>query len=121
MQHPVSLPELDVVTNQLVLELATVKDKHYQCTFYIFRQWLRKLFGRRWPEQAPTPQAITRSVVGLRITHHFEVDGELSWYEGTVLKINADTVEFEVKYDGEDDTYWFPLLEDMLSGDLLIM
>ena len=57
-----SLPELDVVTNQLVLELATVKDKHYQCTFYIFRQWLRKLFGRRWPEQAPTPQAITRSV-----------------------------------------------------------
>ncbi len=28
-----ALPELEIITNELVLELATFKDKHSQCTY----------------------------------------------------------------------------------------
>ena len=60
------------------------------------------------------------TLVGQRIRHQFEVDGDLSWYDGTVLKMNAKTKEFEVIYDGEEETCWFPLLEDLSTGDLLV-
>ena len=71
----------------------------------------------------PSPENILAEpelLVGQRIRHQFKVNGKLSWYEGTVLKRNAVTNEFEVIYDGEDDTYWFPLLEDISTGDLLV-
>lgn len=57
-----SFPELSTVANELVLELLSFKNKHCQCTFITVHQWLKKLFGERWPEQAPTHQAIRRSV-----------------------------------------------------------
>ena len=60
-------------------------------------------------------------LVGQRIRHQFEVDGELVWYEGRVMKHNTTTKEFEVQYDDEDDTYWFPLLEDMSAGELFVI
>jgi hypothetical protein len=60
-------------------------------------------------------------LVGLRIRHRFEEDGKLSWFEGTVLEMNSESQEFKVIYEGEDDPCWFPLLEDMSAGDLLII
>ena len=60
-------------------------------------------------------------LVGKQIRHQFEADGELTWYEGRVLKHNITTNEFEVQYDGEDGTYWFPLLEDMSAGELFVI
>lgn len=36
----------------------------------------------------------------------------------TVLKMNS---EFEVIYDGEGDSYWFPLLEDLSAGELIVI
>lgn len=60
-------------------------------------------------------------LVGSRIKHRFELDGELVWYEGTVLQLNYVTNEFQVAYDDEDDVCWFPLIDDLRSGDLLPM
>ena len=60
-------------------------------------------------------------LVGQRIKHRFDENGELVWYEGRVLRMNADTKEFEVIYDGEEDSCWFLLLEDISAGDLLIV
>jgi len=34
--------------------------------------------------------------------------------------MNSETKEFHVSYDGEDDICFFPLLDDIASGDLLI-
>ena len=60
-------------------------------------------------------------LVWQRIRHKFEVVGKPQWYEGTVLNHNTNTSEFKVIYDGEDDTYWFPLLEDMSKGELFVV
>lgn len=59
-------------------------------------------------------------LVGKRIQHQFEVDKKLSWFHGTVLKMNSTTKEFEVIYDGEEETCWFTLLEDLSAGNLYI-
>lgn len=59
-------------------------------------------------------------LVGRRIKHRFEVDGELVWYRGTVLQLNYVTSEFEVAYDDEDDVCWFPLIDDLRNGDLFL-
>ncbi len=44
-----------------------------------------------------------------RIRHKFECDGSFKWYDGTVLSYNADTKEYRVQYDNEDEAYSFPL------------
>ena len=59
-------------------------------------------------------------LVGERINHRFEVDGELVWYEGTVDSYNSHSKEYLIAYDGEEDLCSFPLLEDIASGDLTI-
>ena len=41
-------------------------------------------------------------------------------YEGTVLAMISIT-EFEIDYDGEDNTSCFPLLEDLQTGDKTII
>ncbi len=61
-------------------------------------------------------------LVGERIRHQFVDDeGNSVWYEGTVLQFNANSHEFEVIYDGEDDACWFALLEDLSVGDLFVI
>ena len=60
-------------------------------------------------------------LVGERINHRFEVDGELIWYEGTVESYNSHSKEYLIAYDGEEDLCSFPLLEDIASGDLTII
>ena len=61
------LPELERVTNDVVLELCKFKDQHNnQCSFQALHSWIKGIFGRKWPsEQAPSYQAITRSIVRL--------------------------------------------------------
>ncbi len=59
-------PEVPFVTNQLVLELFKFKDQH-GCTVKQVNEWIKKLFGSRWPEQqGPSYQATTRSIFRLR-------------------------------------------------------
>lgn len=38
-----------------------------------------------------------------------------------MLQFNANSKEFEMIYDGEDDACWFALLEDISAGDLLVI
>ena len=57
-------------------------------------------------------------LVGKKIRHCFGVGKELMWFLGTVLSMNAQTKEFKVKYDDEDDICCFTLLDDIESGDL---
>ena len=56
-----------------------------------------------------------------RIRHQFECDGSLNWYSGTVLSFNRDTMEYQVQYDNEEETYSFPLLDDLQSNDLQVL
>ena len=60
-------------------------------------------------------------LIGKRIRHRFQVGKELVWYEGTVLQMNSETTEFEVAYDGEEDVCFFPLLDDISNGDVLLV
>ena len=60
------------------------------------------------------------SLVGQRIKHQFEVDGELVWYNGKVMDLDLDTKIFSVAYDDDDCVYNFALLEDIANGDLII-
>ena len=43
------------------------------------------------------------------------------WYKGTFLSMNPETMEFEVEYEEEEDTYLFTLLDDITSGDLELL
>ena len=64
-----SLPEVAVITNELVLDLLRFKDHHPQCTFRTFYEWVKYIYGKKWPDtEAPTCQAITRSIS--RLTAH---------------------------------------------------
>ena len=56
------LSKVQDVTNGLILELASFKDKHRDCTFNRFYKWVQDLFGTDWPEQAPNQQAIKQSI-----------------------------------------------------------
>uniref|UniRef100_A0A1X7UAB5 Uncharacterized protein n=1 Tax=Amphimedon queenslandica TaxID=400682 RepID=A0A1X7UAB5_AMPQE len=60
-------------------------------------------------------------LVGKKIKHCFEVGEELVWYTGTVLSMNPETMEFEVQYDDEDNVCFFTLLDDISSGDLVLL
>ena len=60
-------------------------------------------------------------LVGKRIKHRFQVDGKLVWYEGTVLHLDFKTYEFQIIYDSEDDICVFSLLNDISSGDIIIL
>ena len=57
------LPEAEQVTNEIVLELVKFKDMHSQCTYRTLYDWIKALYGTKWPlEEAPTPQTITKSI-----------------------------------------------------------
>ena len=60
----VCLPEVQTITNELILELSRFKDQHLQCTFKTLHEWIRALHdGSIWPqEEAPTYQAISKSI-----------------------------------------------------------
>ena len=60
-------------------------------------------------------------LVGKNIKHCFQVGDELVWYKGTILSMNPETMEFEVEYEEEEDTYLFTLLDDITSGDLELL
>ena len=61
------LLEINAVTNKLVIELAGFKDLHPDCSFKTLCEWLKDLFGVKWPkDEAPTSQAILKSLERLR-------------------------------------------------------
>lgn len=60
-------------------------------------------------------------LVGKKIQHRFTVGKELMWFIGTVLSMKAETREFQVIYDGEDDICYFTLLDDIERGDLELL
>ena len=80
--------------------------------------------SRRTPMSCSLEEIVVNPhlLVGQRIRQRFKVEesSELVWYFGTVLKMNPSTYEFQVLYDGEDETYHYPLLDDIKSGDLML-
>lgn len=60
--HNDPLPELESISHGLVLELSHFKDGHIQCSFKDFYQWIKCLFGKKWPDCPPTSQAVARSI-----------------------------------------------------------
>ena len=60
-------------------------------------------------------------LVGKRIRHRFQVDTELIWFNGTVVNMNDNTNEYDIQYDEEDEICSFTLLDDISSGDLMLL
>ena len=60
------------------------------------------------------------SLVGKKVLHKFEVEGEEKWYTGYVVSYNAVTHLHEVAYEEEEENFHFNLLEDISQGDLII-
>ena len=60
------------------------------------------------------------SLVGKKVLHKFQVEGEEKWYNGYVVSYNAVTHLHEVAYDEEEEYYYFNLLEGIIQGDLII-
>lgn len=60
------------------------------------------------------------SLVGRRICHKFDVDGQDEWYDGHVIGYDVITHLHEIVYDGEKEHCYFNLLEDISQGDLSI-
>lgn len=64
------LPELEHVTVGLVLELAQFKDNHIQFSFKDTYQWIKCLFGSKWPDSCPpTSQAVAKSIERLAVRY----------------------------------------------------
>ena len=83
---------------------------------------LIKLFSRV-QQVIPSETFISNpeSLVNKRIDHLFETDqGELTWFEGTVLENVQDCKEFRVLYDNEDCEYMYPLLEDLANNEVVV-
>ena len=62
LEHVTKLPELEKVTNEIVLELVHFKDHTTECSFQTLYLWIKHLYGKSWPEKPPTIQAIARSI-----------------------------------------------------------
>ena len=60
-------------------------------------------------------------LIGKRIRHCFQVGDSLEWFNGTVISMSTHSMEYEVKYDKEEETCSFTLLDDVLSGDLELL
>ena len=60
------------------------------------------------------------SLVGKKVLHKFEVEGEEKWYTGYVVSYNAVTHLHEVAYEEEEENFHFNLLGDISQGDLII-
>ena len=81
------------------------------------------------PVESPTPEEGSllhtdillqpELLIGRRIKHRFEVDGDLVWYAGVVQQHNYVTSEFQVAYDGEEDLCWFTLLDDIRTASIM--
>ena len=56
-----------------------------------------------------------------RIKHLFDCGGDQVWYKGTVLSYDASCKLFRVAYDNEEEVCSFSLLEDIISGDLIVL
>ena len=58
--HP---PEVEIITNGLLLQLVRLKDSHSQCTLKTLYAWMKDVYGRKWlQEEAPTSLAINKSI-----------------------------------------------------------
>ena len=44
------LPEIDCVTNQLILDLYDFKERNSTRTYQTVSKWLAKLYKSRWPD-----------------------------------------------------------------------
>ena len=73
-------------------------------------------------QRLSTEQFVTNPelLVNKRIDHLFESDEGLQWYRGTVLEYSKDSKNYRVVYDSEDTEYFFPLLDDLLDGELCV-
>ena len=58
-------------------------------------------------------------LVNKRIKHLFNTDG-LQWYRESVIGYLKESQEFRVLYDNEDKECLYPLLEDMVNGEVLV-
>ena len=60
-------------------------------------------------------------LVNKRIEHLFDTEeGDLQWYNGTVIKYDQGTKQHRVVYDTEDTEYFFNLLDDIRNGELFV-
>ena len=57
-----NLPQLESISNEIILELAHFKNNHWQCRYKDLYRWIKELFGTKWPEQAPSQQAVVQSI-----------------------------------------------------------
>ena len=60
-------------------------------------------------------------LVGQRIRHRFVGHGQLVWYLGTVQDFCATSKEFTVLYDNEEESCGFTLLDDIKTGNIVIL
>jgi hypothetical protein len=70
--------------------------------------------------ETPDPE----DLIGKRVQHLLdEPDGSTKWYCGIVtgLKVRRGKYMYSLVYDGESETYNFPLLDDMENGELRIV
>lgn len=58
-------------------------------------------------------------LVGSRIKHRFETNGERKWFGGMVVSYDPITRSHEIKYDEEEDLCSFDLSIDIVNGDFL--
>ena len=78
-------------------------------------------------EHLPSLEADPLSLVARRILHQCSEDGAApQWYPAVVegvsqMSTNPYRVSFSVKYDGEAESYDFPLLVDLKKGDLILL
>jgi len=56
------------------------------------------------------------ALVGLKILHKFQVNGEQEWFEGFIISYNANTHLHKVAYDKEEENCFFNLQEDLARG-----
>ena len=76
------------------------------------------------PETELTLEEISRDpevLIYRRIQHLFDCDGELEWFNGTILSYDKITKEYRVVYDNEEEEYSFPLIDDITNGEIRLV
>lgn len=66
------------------------------------------------------------SLVGKRLKHRFEdktdsPESNYTWYYGTILDYRVSDKTHGIKYDEDDEIYYFDVTIDFFNGDLIII
>ena len=131
----ISEPKKTTLTYKNLENIQSVVQENKQLLSAKMSSSRNKIIIEQQKQKLPALISNPEKLVGKRIKHKCMTDTrEIEWYHGSVVgihkgkvqgvemeMINGIKTEYDVKYDDDDEIWFFDLLKDLSKGDLMIL